>query len=95
MCLGTSVLRFRVQGSWKSRCRIGRPAVPPDGRSLIRSMSEANPLLDTPRIHGELLKLGIDVSQATVATWETTPVHQPRQRDQRDPRGVLPCDAAV
>ena len=39
----------------------------PDVRALIRTMSAANPLWGAPRIHGELLKLGIDVSQATVA----------------------------
>jgi transposase InsO family protein len=36
---------------------------------LIRTLSEANPLWGAPRIHGELLKLGIDVSQATVAKY--------------------------
>ena len=46
---------------------LDRPVIPPDVRLLIRSMAEANPLWDAPRIHGELLTLGIDVSQATVA----------------------------
>ena len=41
----------------------------PDVRHLIRTMAEANPLWGAPRIHGELLKLGIDVSQATVAKY--------------------------
>ena len=45
----------------------GRPPVPADVRTLIRAMSNANTLWSAPRIHGELLKLGIDVSQATVA----------------------------
>jgi hypothetical protein len=35
-------------------------------RELIRKMSRANPLLGAPQIHGELLKLGIQISQATV-----------------------------
>ena len=47
----------------------GRPTVPVDVRSLIRTMAQANPLWGAPRIHGELLKLGIDVSQATVAKY--------------------------
>jgi putative transposase len=34
-------------------------------RDLIRTMSQANPLWGAPRIHGELLKLGFDISQAT------------------------------
>jgi hypothetical protein len=38
-------------------------------RDLIRQMSSANPLSGAPRIHGELLKLGIEVSQATVAKY--------------------------
>ena len=58
---------FRWYWSWKSRCRIGRPCVPRDVRVLIRTMSEANPLWGAPRIHGELLTLGVDVSQASVA----------------------------
>ena len=58
---------FRLFWTWKSRHRIGRPAVPHDVRALIREMSTANPLWGAPRIHGELLKLGIAVSQSTVA----------------------------
>jgi hypothetical protein len=53
----------------EDRHRPRRPAVPPDVRALIRSMSEANPLWAAPRIHGELAKLGMDVSQATVAKY--------------------------
>ena len=51
--------------------------MPPDLRALIRSMSEANPRWGAPRIKGELLKLGIDVSQATVAKYIARPRHQP------------------
>jgi transposase InsO family protein len=60
---------FRLFWSWKSRRRIGRPPVPADVRTLIRTMSNTNPLWGAPRIHGELLKLGIDVCQATVAKY--------------------------
>jgi hypothetical protein len=60
---------FRVFWTWKSRHRTGRPAVPHDVRALIRDMSTANPLWGAPRIHGELLKLGIAVSQSTVAVY--------------------------
>ena len=38
-------------------------------RKLIRAMSSANPIWGAPRIHGELLKLGIEISQATVAKY--------------------------
>ena len=58
---------FRLFWTWKSRRRLGRPSVPVELRSLIRRISDANPLWGAPRVHGELLKLGIDVSQATVS----------------------------
>jgi hypothetical protein len=55
--------------AWKSRRRMGRPTVPADVRTLIRTMANANPRWGAPRIHGELLKLGIDICQATVAKY--------------------------
>jgi transposase InsO family protein len=58
---------FRLYWTWKSRKRLGRPSIPSELRELIRKMSTANPLWGAPRIHGELLKLGIRVSQATVS----------------------------
>jgi putative transposase len=60
---------FRLFWTWKSRQCTGRPPVPKEVRALIRTMSRANPLWGAPRIHGELLKLGIGVSQATVAKY--------------------------
>ena len=60
---------FRLFWTWKSRHRTGRPTVAPDVRALIREMSTANPLWGAPRIHGELQKLGISVSQSTVAKY--------------------------
>ena len=60
---------FRAYWRWKSRPRGGRPKTPADIRRLIREMSIANPLWGAPRIHGELLKLGIDVGQTTVAKY--------------------------
>jgi transposase InsO family protein len=60
---------FSLWWAWKSRRRMGRPTVPADVRSLIRTMADANPRWGAPRIHGELLKLGLDVSQATVAKY--------------------------
>jgi hypothetical protein len=58
---------FRSYWRWKSRHRCGRPAVPLEIRRLIREMSIANPLWGAPRIHGELLKLGIEIGQTSVA----------------------------
>ena len=60
---------FRCYWRWKSRPRPGRPAVPPEIRHLIRRMTIANPLWGAPRIHGELLKLGIDIGQTSVAKY--------------------------
>ena len=60
---------FRLYWRWRSRPRGGRPKVPLELRQLIRDISIANPLWGAPRIHGELLKLGIDVGQTTVAKY--------------------------
>jgi len=61
---------FRLYLTWKSGCGMpGRPEVSQKARDLIRKVSMANPLWGAPRIHGELLKLGIEVSQATVAKY--------------------------
>src|SRR5712672_79267 len=60
---------FRLYWRWKSRSRGGRPRIPREIRRLIRDMSLANRLWGAPRIHGELLKLGIEVAQSTVAKY--------------------------
>jgi hypothetical protein len=54
---------------WRWRSRSGRPSVDREARDLIQQMNVANPLWGAPRIHGELLKLGIEISQATVAKY--------------------------
>jgi putative transposase len=59
---------MRFYWRWQSG-RPGRPKTSPEIRDLIRRMSNANPLWGAPRIHGELLKLGIKISQATVGRW--------------------------
>src|SRR6266704_2112847 len=48
-------------------------------RDLIRRISRANPLWGAPRIHGELLKLGLTVSQATVSKYMLRPRRPPSQ----------------
>ena len=61
---------FRLYWKWKSGPRWpGRKQVPGEIRDLIRNMSRSNPLWRAPRIHGELLKLSIPVSQATVSKY--------------------------
>ena len=46
---------------------IGRPGTGKEIRDLIRDIASANPLWGSPRVHGELLKLGIHISERTVA----------------------------
>jgi putative transposase len=61
---------FRLFWKWKGHGgRAGRPAIPHDDRALIRRMSRENPLWGAPRIHGELLKLGIDVGETSVGKY--------------------------
>ena len=60
---------FRRYWGWKSRRRGGRPPVETELRALIRRMSIENPLWGAPRIHGELLKLGFEVAQSSVAKY--------------------------
>jgi transposase InsO family protein len=60
---------FRLYWRWKSKSLGGRPKVAADIRKLIRDISLANPLWGAPRIHGELLKVGIEVGQTTVAKY--------------------------
>jgi len=60
---------FRCYWRWKSSSRGGRPQIETDLRALIRWMSIENPLWGAPRIHGELLKLGFEVAQSSVAKY--------------------------
>ena len=68
---------FRRYWRWKSRSRGGRPQIDGELRALIRRMIIENPIWGAPRIHGELLKLGFEVAQSTVAknTWSSDGVH--------------------
>src|SRR5437762_1559430 len=59
---------FRLYWTKLSQCGVGgRPAVSLEVRALIRKMATANPLWGAPRIHGELLKLGINISERSVS----------------------------
>jgi putative transposase len=60
---------FRLYWRWKSHHRLGRPSASREVIDLLRKMSLANSNWGAPRIHGELLKLGFELSQATVATY--------------------------
>jgi transposase InsO family protein len=60
---------FRAYWHWKSRHVGGRPQIDSEIRVLIRRMNRENPLWGAPRIHGELLMLGIDVAESTVSRY--------------------------
>jgi putative transposase len=61
---------FRLFWTWKVRHgKPGRPMVPREVRELIRIMSRENPIWGAPRIHGELLKLGIDIGETSVSKY--------------------------
>jgi transposase InsO family protein len=60
---------FRCYWRWKSRSLGGRPQIEAGLRALIRQMSMENPLWGAPRIHGGLLKLGLEVAQSSVVKY--------------------------
>ena len=68
---------FRRYWRWKSRSLGGRPQIDADLRALIRRMSVDNPLWGAPRIHGELLKLGFEVAQSSVAKYMSSDADRP------------------
>jgi transposase InsO family protein len=80
-----TVVRWHREGfwlywTWKSRRKhVGRPPVDKEIRKLIRQMQSANIGWGAPRIHGELLKLGIDISQATVSKYMVRQQKPPSQ----------------
>src|SRR2546428_5163485 len=71
---------FRLFWTWKVRHgTIGRPTVSREIRDLIRRMSRENPLWGAPRIHGELLKLGITIGETSVSKYMIRPRKPPSQ----------------
>ena len=70
---------FRLYWSWKSRHPQGRPSLSREVIDLIRRISLANPRWGAPRIHGELLKLGFELSEATVAKYMVRHRNPPSQ----------------
>jgi hypothetical protein len=81
-----TVLRWRRRGLWaiwlsgsSRRWRGGRPRISSEVRALIVLMSQENFLWGAPRIHGELLKLGFNVSQATVSRYMPKRGYPPTQ----------------
>ena len=71
---------FRRYWCWKSRRRAGQPSTMAETRALVRRMAAENPTWGAPRIHGEIQKLGLEVSERTVS--RTMP-RRPINPDQR------------
>ena len=88
---------FRLYWRWRSRGPRGRPIVSEEIRNLIRPMSQANPLWGAPRIHGELSKLGIEISQAAVSKYMVRGRKPPSQTWRRQilQFNVTPTPSAV
>ena len=80
---------------WKSRRPPGRPVVSTDIRNLIRRISQENALWGAPRIHGELLKLGIEVAQSSVAKYMVRRCGAPSQGWKTFLRNHAPDIAAI
>src|SRR3954454_10005253 len=71
---------FRLFWTWKVRHgKPGRPMAPREVRELIRIMSRENPIWGAPRIHGELLKLGIDIGETSVSKYMVRRKRSPSQ----------------
>jgi hypothetical protein len=86
---------FRRYWRWKSCSFGGRPQIAANLRSLIRRMSAENPLWGAPRIHGELLKLGFEVAQSSVAKYMVKRSGPPSQGWRTFLRNHAPDVAAI
>jgi hypothetical protein len=64
---------FRHCWHWKSPSAGDRPRINADLHTLIRRTGVNNPLRGAPRVHGDLLKLGFEVAQSSVAKHMTKP----------------------
>src|SRR5580698_3268555 len=67
---------FRLYWRWRSRPRGGRPKISEEIRGLVRRLAEENPGWGAPKIHGELLKLGVTVSERSVARYLRSVKHR-------------------
>ena len=87
---------FQLYWTWKSRHKLaGRPSVDKETRKLIRRMQITNMGWGAPRIHGELLKLGIDISEATVSKYMARRQNPPSQTWQTFLENHADCIAGI
>jgi len=96
-----TVIRWHREGFrryWRRKSngiKPGRPPVDVELRNLIREMQGTNVGWGAPRIHGELLKLGIDVSQATVSKYMLQSKNPPKQTWQTFLNNHEDCIASI
>jgi putative transposase len=86
---------WRLYWRWRSDPGGGRPKVSEDVRALIRRMSLENPLWGAPRIHGEMLKLGYDICESTIARYMVRQPGTPNQTWQTFIRNHITEIAAI
>jgi hypothetical protein len=86
---------FRYYWRWKSGTRGGRPQIDSDLHALIKRMSIEKTLWGAPRIHSELLKLGFEVAQSSVAKYMVKQSGPPSQRWKTILRNHAPDIAAM
>jgi len=86
---------WRLYWRWRSDPGRGRPKVSAEARALIRRMSLENPLWGAPRIHGELLKLGYDICESTIAKYMMRQPGRPTQNWQTFIRNHMAEIAAI
>jgi len=80
-----TVIRWHREGvrrywRWRSRRRAGQPTATPDNRALGRRMAAEDPTRGAPRVHGEIQKLGLELSECTVSR------HMPQRPTDPDAR---------
>jgi hypothetical protein len=86
---------FCCYSRWKSRSSGGRPQIDTELRVLIRRIIIENPLWGAPRIHGELLKLGFEIAESSVAKYMVKRREPPSQRWRTFLRNHAPEIAAM
>jgi len=79
---------FKLFWRMKTKNNGGRNRIDPELKSLIVQIARENPLWGASRIHGELLKLGFDISQATVSTYKPKIIKSSWMKSKHSKKGI-------